>query len=388
VKVLVLKDGRHVARWVDPLSRRQQQQSFDKLGITSGATRRAWAVSKSNALATLRQAVSLNAVRVERVPVAAAVKTYLEGIGHAQTRASKQYPLDALVERLKAAGITMLSDLAGPTLVVAWRDWVAAPRRDHQPGTRTLWLQAVGTFLRHARRRGMVPLLTLEAIKDSCGRLSKPSEEVEFLSMSDLRRVLEAAIAHDAADKRGRRIAPFVMLLALTGCRRREATMLTWGEVHDDGLHLLASRVKTRRARVVTHAEAPTVRTLIAHLRPADANDADLVFPEMEVAWENATIRMVKNHGAPAFTAHVLRRTACCILANAAGIHGAASLWHAAKRAGHSAVQCERDYAGRMTGLPADAKCIEDAAGIRDLCEKIVASAAALATSLIVEAQQ
>jgi len=108
-----------------------------------------------------------------------------------------------------------------------------------------------------------------------------------YHSPTDLRRLLAAALRHDAATFVATReehagatlpggtvrfpsVAPFAAFLLLTGCRLGEALSVRWADVDLDTLdsnraevgefRLRASDVKTRRARVVDLEVSPALR--------------------------------------------------------------------------------------------------------------------------------
>lgn len=376
VKVLALGRGGHVARWLDPITGKSREQSLDRLGLTSDATRREWARRKAEQLAQLRQQVALGAVQLQREAPAAVVSTYLATFDNAGTKDNKRIVLDELVDWLTERGIRSMPDLTGP-LVMAWRDHLLAPRRAHAPSTRNRWLVASAIFLRWARKRGHLPLVTLEAIKDGTERVPEPIEEIEFLRPPAIRKLLEAALAHDASPTDYRRpAAPFALALLLSGMRFAEAAQLSWHEVNVEGsgeIKLAASRTKTKRARIIAMAETPFLLRLLKALRDCAEEGAQRVWDwPSQSSWATVCKRLHEAYGAPRFTSHLLRRTCGTVLTNAPGIYGGASAWHSAKRLGHSVEQAERDYAGQLPGLPADARTLEAAAGCEDLCECIV----------------
>lgn len=378
VRLLNLETHGWVARWRDPLTGKTQQASMGALGITSAPTRREWAVRKREALAELARAVSHGSVVAERQDAAVAVAAYLAAQGHKPTETNKRPPLDAFAAWCRSARVASLADLKAPHLM-RWRDHVLDARRcDHAASTRNRWLVAAGIFLRWAHRRGLVPLLTLDAIRVACERAPEPEDAIEFLRPPVLRALLERAVAFDAGRHGDAwRISELVLALLLSGCRFDELRLLRWGEVGEEGIRLAAGRVKTRRARVVTFAETPALARLLAALRPKDAPADGRVWSIPSHSSWDARRRALVASGAPEFTAHGLRRTCGTVLTNAPGIYAGASAWHSAKRLGHSVEQAERDYAGHLPGLPATARTLEEAAGIADLAAAICAAAEA-----------
>ncbi|MFN9332283.1 MAG: tyrosine-type recombinase/integrase [Planctomycetota bacterium] len=381
MKVLRLADGRHVARWRDPIGGASRQEGLDKLGLTSDAARRAWAAEKAQQLAALRRAVSLGTVAVARRTPAEAMADYLDGVAHAATRASKRVAVQEFVDWLAASGVRSLADVSGPRLM-AWRDALLKPGNGgRMVSTRNRYQAAVRAFLRWCSKRGLVPLLGGDAIRHGCEHAAEPPREIEFLRPPEARRVLLAAIEHDARPSAPRKAARMVLLLLLSGMRIAEAVDLDWSEVAVDAgeIRVPAARTKGKRARAVSFKEAPTLGLLLSTMREEAGRPArGRVFPELSGAtWQAAQMRMVARHGAPGFTAHTLRRTCGTVLTNAPSIYGAASAWASARRLGHNVTIAEKHYLGHLGDIPPEARCIEDALGVRDVAEAIARGEAA-----------
>ena len=62
-------------------------------------------------------------------------------------------------------------------------------------------------------------------------------------------------------------------------------------------------------------------------------------------------------------------------LTNAPGIFGAASAYRSAKQLGHSVAIAEKCYLGLLRGIPREARTLDEAMGINDLLDEIVAQA-------------
>lgn len=376
VRVMQLASGAWVGRWNDPVGGALRQFNLDAENLTNAERRTAWAVKKSGELAELRAAVALGTVVPTRTTIKDAVADYLAGLRTESTKTSKRVPLESFADWAEKHGATSLPDLAGPRLM-RWRDHVLSPKRDHQPSTRNRWLVTTGIFLRWCLGRGLAPLLTSDAIRMACCRAPEPHRAIEFLRPPELRALLAAALKFDEQRRRDWRIAPVVMALLLSGCRFAELAMLTWNEVALDAgeIRLDAARTKTRRARVISCRETPTLIALLKALHEK-RGEADRVFPGLRhPMWEVAHLTLIAECKAPKFSAHALRRSCGTVLTNAPGIYSGASAWHSAKRLGHGVEMAERCYAGQLRDLPATASTLEDAAGIRDLCEAIVAAA-------------
>lgn len=376
VKVLRLADGRRVARWVHPVSGRQEQQSLDALRLTNDTQRQAWAVQKAEQLAQLKRAVALGTVEVSRTTPRKAVDAFLETIPHPPTRASKRVVLEAWLAWCAEVHVGEMSDLSGPRLM-PWRDFVLRPSRGHAPLTRNHWLAVTRHFLRWSAKRGLVPMLTDDVIRGACEAVPTPTHAPEILRPDALRNVLQSALAHDERPGRPREIAPLVLLLLTGGFRITEAVELVWEEVDfvDGAVRLPAPRTKTRTARSIPWRETPSMGLLLRALHErAGCPSKGRVFPELTgPAWMSACRRLTEKHGAPPFTAHTLRRTCGSVLVCAPGVFAGAGVYLVARRLGHSVRVAERAYLGVMHGLPREAKTLEAAAGIEDLAEQVVA---------------
>lgn len=368
-----LSDGRHVARWRDPLSGASKQESLDRLNLTSDAKRRKWAKKKSETLAELRRAVSLGSVITDRMTIRSAVADHLAEAQNPRTKVNKQIVLEAFATWCETKQIKSTAELTSPWLM-KWRGYMLSPQRcTHAASTRNRWLIASGIFLRWCIPRGLVPLLNSDTIKSACKREKEPEDVIEFLRPAALQNLLECTLKHDA-EAVGWKLAPFVLALLLSGCRFQEIACLSWSEVDlDHGeIVLPASRTKTQKGRRIVFAETPALGDLLRALRPDPAEG--LVFDVRHSTWDAARKRLIASYGAPEFSAHTLRRSAGTILTNAPGIYGGASAWLSAKRLGHSVQQAQAHYAEALPGLPAEARTLEAAAGLEDVCRRIIAA--------------
>ena len=371
VKVLRLRDGRNVARFTDPISGKQRQQSLDVLGLTTAKQRELWAIAKLAELQLLREQIALGAVQV-RVTVEQAQCEYLDGYGNANTRVAKLPALASFAEWVAGKGVVDVQDVAAP-VIAAWCDHVHRPANPHKVGTRNLHVSVIAAWLRWCRRRGMLPRVTGDQIRDGLRRKKAARDPIEVLAPAELRALLRSLLASDAAGERPQ-IAPFALLVLLTGMRFGEARGLTWPEVDFDGkvLRLGSGRVKTQAARVVTLAETPAALELLRVLRLQRGNSLGRVFVDIHRdRIEVNRKRTVRRYDAPRWTWHMLRRT-CGSLVCSAGVLGTASVFLVAKRLGHSVQVAERHYLGTFHNLPRDVQTIEAAAGIEDLAREIV----------------
>jgi integrase len=255
----------------------------------------------------------------------------------------------------------------------------------------------VRTVLGYLRSLGLLPRLSSDALKDSLKRVPVTVELMHYMKPRELRRLLEAALAHDAATFKATRaelagngkpgttrcytpIAPLVAAATLTGMRFSELVDLDWRQVdldasgHDGtpvGEIRLTSATKTRRARLVGLEVCPTLRALLDLMH--DKRSKGLVFGLKEDEAKAAARRLVAEYDAPdSFNWQALRRTAGTFLTNAPGIYGAASAYHSAKQLGHSVQVAEKHYVGVVRGIPAEAKTLEAAMQIETEMARVV----------------
>lgn len=270
-------------------------------------------------------------------------------------------------------------------------------------------MRSLVTLLNDWRRRGLVPYLTTDAITDGLRALDAPLDAPAYLTASQIKSLLAAALRHDAdtfaetrEEHRGARavgttrrypaIAPFIAFVLLTGCRRGEALSLEWGDVDLDALdasgaavgelRLRSENVKTKRARTVGLEVSPALRRLLAALKLRAGEDVRVFSGLTEAAAESARVRLVSTFGAPAgWSYQGLRQTAATYLVNAPAIYGAASAFLAAKQLGHSVAVAEKRYAGQLRGLDREARTLDAAMGIERELAAVLADIGTPATS-------
>jgi integrase len=414
VKVLTLADGRHVARWRDALSGRQQQQSLDKLDLTTAEARDGWAITKAAALAETAAAIAAGGAVAVPAPIAATVDEYLEAITVAPaTRTNYRATLSAFSDWCGAHAVGLVQEL-GPAHLARWRDamrnskvrvavrgrgrgeFTSSPELRRAPRTVNLALVVVGAFLRWCRGRGLLPHLDSDAISTALVKQRQPRPLVEFLRRDQCKALLLAVAKHDAANfvetRREHRgegevgttakfaaVAPFTLLLLLTGCRYAEALELDWANVDlaNECLRLDAAKTKTARGRIVSLTETPYAVSLLAamRLRAGGNNATGRVFADLTHDGLRAALRRLPTFGAPrSFSWIDCRKTCGTFLANAASVYGQASCYLVARRLGHSVTISERHYLGLVRDVPKTAKTLEAALGIVDEARAIVAA--------------
>ena len=258
-------------------------------------------------------------------------------------------------------------------------------------------------LLNHWRSLGLTPELTKDAIGDALKRLPVPREDPEFLRPTQIKRLLEAAARHDSAafaetreEHAGQRprgttprhppIAPLVVFLLLSGCRRGEALGLRWIDIDLEAtdqdarvvgeIRLRAEATKTHRARTIGLEVSPVLRRLLATMKLRAHKTDVFVFggehPFTEDMIDSARARLQNEFGAPSFTWKLLRSTCSTYLTNAPGIWGNAAHFLSAKQLGHSVDVAERHYAGVLRSVPRNARTLEAAMAIEHALDPVV----------------
>jgi hypothetical protein len=83
--------------------------------------------------------------------------------------------------------------------------------------------------------------------------------------------------------------------------------------------------------------------------------------------------RLLDAYGAPRGAGwQILRVTYATYLCNAIGIYGTASPFMESRQLGHSITVAERHCAGLIRGIPIEARDLETALQIEDLCAQVV----------------
>ncbi len=408
------------ARYTDPDTGRVVWQTLDA-SLSTHEQRVTWAKKLAATLAR-RRADRAAGIAPPKDPttIEAAIATYRESAEvrlRAKTLATYDLGIARFAEWCGAEGIEHTADLT-PAALARLRDaFIRAPKKTAAKGARrgryastpkprsavsiNRELRTVATVLTSWRRRDLVSLSS-DQIADALRKIPVERELPVYLTPSDLRRVLEAALRHDAetftitreehdglravgTTPRYAAIAPVTAFLMLTGCRRNEAVTLRWSDVDLDALdasgakvgeiRLRAAETKTKIARVVGLEVAPTLRRILAAMK-LRAGDEERVFPDLTGTLLTSTrARLVAEYGAPeAFGWQVLRSTCATYLANAPAIYGAASAFLAARQLGHSVVVAEKRYAGQLRGISREARTLEAAMQIESELAGVLAA--------------
>ncbi len=403
------------AKFRDSCAGRQRYMSLRSFDLGTPAARRAWAIAKAKKLAAERAAFAATGRIRTETPIAKAVADYRkrrEAELKETTLATYRHGLDLFLAWAAASGPAILEDLARTHLPGLRHFILNAPRlrvaRRSKRGARTAGdgqrtpmtvnkdLRALKVMLTEFRRADLLPHLDSDSIADGLRGLRVTVPAPTFLRAEQLRKLLTAAIRHDAArfaetreehrtrqaigaTPRHRPVAPLVLVTLLTGMRFSEAAELTWEEVDlsgDGAIILDAERVKTGRSRRIDLAISPSVKVLLAALKLTAGADL-YVFRGTAPLTTNerkAVLVRLREFGAPRFTFQMLRRTCGTYLTCAPSIYGSASAFLSAKRLGHGVLVAEKHYAGALTDISATAKTLEEAMGVTALAARIAAA--------------
>lgn len=412
--------GRHTswrARYRDPDSGRLVKVRIDPVACPSAATRRDWAIRKAKSLAKRTMEIEAGAPRATGTPLAEAIETYYKAHPRLRARTLLAYrgATDKLLAWAPKAGVRTVDDLTRPKLLAFRAALANEPKRAPVAGGKrgsfastgearsaqsvNRELRAARTVLGYLRKYELLPRLTSDDLRDGLERLEVTREDIDYLAPPECRKLLEAALAHDAATYAETRlehiglyepgstprydpIAPFVAFELLTGMRLGEAVSLDWPQVDLDALDqegrkvgeikLSAAMTKTKRGRKVGLEVSPLLRELLTVMRERTGGIGS-VFGLSRTGAEAAQKRLRRDFGAPAhFSWQALRRTCGTYLTNSFGIFGAASAYRSAKQLGHSVEVAEKFYVEVARGISRDARTLEDAMQIRAEIERVI----------------
>lgn len=379
------------ARFKDPETGRTRVQTLTAAEAKTAETRLEFALRAHKAIHRRRDDIGDGATphRTADLSVADAFDRYFATWGaHKAPKTVRTYrdACDAFVAwagRTSLRTVRQLSkgrlrDFAASRVVVEKRsprkggkrgEFEAAIKR-RSPHSVNRELRAVATVLNTLRKMEVVRL-TRDDIADGLERVSAPVERRDFLRPEQLRQLLAACKAHDAATfdltrdgskdtPRFKPVTPAVLFMLMTGTRAGEAIAVTWSDVTAGEIHVRAEVSKTGHARTIDTAISPALEALLAD----GGSGRVLDFTEDEL--KAARRRLVATYGAPAFTWHTLRRTCGTFLTCAPSIFGAASAYRSARQLGHSVTIAEKHYTGVVKVSP-DAKTLEAAMGLEAL---------------------
>jgi len=416
--VLEAPEGEHTtwrARFDDPDSGKRIRIRLDPLVLGSKEARRAWAVQKAKSLAKRRVELESGAARATGTALDDAIKQYFEA--HASLAKNTRTAYDAAAKKFKAwahkTRLTSADDVTRARLMQFREALAKAPKRTAAKGGKrgarveateprsahalNRDLRSVRTILGYLVDRDLLPRCSHDDLRRALKRDAAPIERISFLKQTELRKLLEAALEHDAAvyaetrkehageGERGtttkyEALGPFIVTALMTGMRAGACLSLKWKDIDLDALDAEGRPVgeihprggsSTKRVGTIGLEVSPALRDLLKKMRPDDA--AGRVFPELTAGVLKAGAkRLIRDYGAPAsFTWQALRKTCGTFLTNAPGIFGAASAYRSAKQLGHSVTVAEKHYVGLVRGISRGARTLEAAMNIKEQVSQI-----------------
>jgi integrase len=420
--VLIRPDAEHAhwrARYVDPDTGRSTKVKLDALAVPTAEARREWAIRKARSLAKRRMELETGAPRATGTALEAAVDRYYEANKQLRPKTLRDYHAATrkLLAWASANGVHSADDITRAKLIGFREQICAEPKRaaarGGKRGTRKATreprsahsinreLRAVRVVLGYLAECDLLPKVREGELRRALKKRPTPTEHATFLRSPEIAALIEAALAHDAetfVETRAEHVgegtagttprfvpvAPFVVVLLLTGLRLGEALALQWSQVDldavgDDGAPLgdirLNSATKTRQARVIDLAVSPMLRELLEALRERGKRTGK-VFPAIgyDAAGGIAKRLRTRFEAPEAFGWQTLRSTCGTFLTNAPGIFGAASAYRSARQLGHSVAVAEKHYLGVLR-VSAAARTLEEAMGIESLLARVTSNA-------------
>ena len=406
------------ACWVDPDSGKETYEKLPKT-ITTIEQRRAWAIDKAKELNKRRVELEAGAVRASGRTLSAALKDYFEQNPHlrARTLYINQVASDKLEAFAAKEGVTSCDEVNRPLLKRFRAHLIKEPKKRAKAGGKR------GEFAAGDEPRSVVSvnqdivaakavlnyLCELEVfarlnpldLKLALKEVEEPEKHIEFHKPDEIKRLIEAALDHDAetftltrdeAAGKGEpgttpkypAVAPFTAFVLLSGCRKSEALDVDWSMIDLDAsdnhgkkageMKIEGTGTKTRKKRTVGLEVSPALRALLVAMHAAAGKPkAGRVFDFTIESADAAVDRLKADYKAPAdFTWQVLRATCGTFLTNAPGIFEAASVYRSAKQLGHSVAVAEESYVGLIRGISPKAKTLEAAMGIQALMKKVI----------------
>ena len=406
-------------RYRDPDSGKITKKTLDR-ALRTRAQREDYAVKLSGRLGKRRLELEDGAVRATGTPFADAIQRYYAVHPKLRPKTVTAYRggTDKLVRFARRHRIRTVDDLDRRKLMMFREQIVNEPKRysaargkrgaKHTNGDpRSAYsvnreLSGVSTALRYLIDCDLFARLTTDDVRRCCKPLKATADRKKFLRPAQTKKLLAAALRHDAdtfkatrTEHRGEApagttakypaIAPFVLYILLTGCRLGEALRQQWESIElDDGNIHIGTESKTSLPRDIDIAPSPALGGLLAAQRLRTGGRGSVVWGLTEGEAGAAMDRLRDEFGAPkSFTYQILRVTCQSYLASAASIYWAASIFLAARRGGHSVAVCEKHYAGAVKNISPEARTIESAMQIETEAAEVIASIAAPAGRLV-----
>ena len=406
-------------RYTDPDTGLTAKKTIDR-GLRTRADREDYACRLSDRLARRRIELEGGAPRATGKPFEDAIDHYYDAHPSHRRGTVTTYRLatDKLIAFAKKHRIRTVDDLDRRRLMLFREQLVNEPKRyNAAKGKRgskrtngerrsahsiNRELRATRTVLRYLIDADLFARLTDDDLRRCCKRLGVPTDRKEFSRPAQMRKLLAAALRHDAecykmtrAEHDGERIegttarykpiAGFALFVGLSGLRFGEAIDLTWDRVDLDALDATGKTVgeiyidsssKTAKARTVGLEVSPALRKLLAaqHVRTGGKGSVFGLTP----GEANAAMKRLKTeYGAPdAAGWQILRVTCATYLCNAPGIYGSASPFMESRQLGHSIKVAQEHYVGLIRGIPIEARSLEASMQIEAEAAQVITSIA------------
>lgn len=409
------------ARYVDPESPADDPSfKYESLpaDLTTAEQREKWARNKAQELADRRTEIAMGAPRETGATLADAIGEYYKAHPKLRPRtllaykgATNKLVAWATGERIDSADdvtravlmkfrASLQHDTKRTRAVGGKRGEVVATDKPRSAYTINREIRGVRTVLGWLVDADRMPRLKHDDLRRALKRMQITRERIQYLKPAELQTLIKSALEHDAdtwaltreEHAGGRKpgttpkytpTAPFLAFVLLTGCRLGEAVDLEWRQVELDALddkgrkvgelQLEGETIKTKMHRDVDLSVCPTLRTLLAAMKPKNVAPSASVFGLSRGEAEAAAKRLRTEYGAPKkFSWQALRRTCGTYLTNAPGIFGAASAYRSARQLGHSVQVAEKHYLGLVRGIPREAQTLEQAMQIADEMGKVL----------------
>jgi integrase len=410
------------ARYKDPLTGKVVQKVIDSVDNRTDQARRMYCILLSENIHRKLSAIGCGDELATHTPIKAATAEF---IAHCVTKKLRpatvthyRYAMTVFeewaakrnlnyVEKIRKADLDWLQDF-----LLAYKKTM--PRLGGRVGDRvateesiakttiTGILKPIKIMCRRWRAKGWLKI-ELDDVALGLKLPPAPKREIGFLEESDCRKLLEAALAHDAErnDKaivlKGKpypvgsipkymSVAPIFLFYLLTGFRRNEAFHLQWSMIDLDAsdyqgqkvgeIRLPATVTKTKTPRTVGLEVCPSVRALLAAMAIGTRSEG-YVFGDGDKPVHNnylqyAIDRLISLYGVREFSLQNLRQTTSTFLTNAPGIYAGASVYRSARQLGHSVEIAEKHYIDDRRHISRDARTLERAMQIEDLAQKVV----------------
>jgi len=204
-----------VARWRDPDSGREAQQSMEAVGRTNAEARRAWAIDKARELTRRKDALSRGEPPETGTGIEDAVAHYFDGADlKPATIAYYRTAIERFTAWCERAGVRTTDDLRARHLTAFRTALREEPARRGEAGGRrgsrkasgrlstksvNGYLGAIRVLLNSLRRDRLLPHVTKDDVTDQLRGYKADRPRVAFLRPAALRRLLDAVAKHDAA---------------------------------------------------------------------------------------------------------------------------------------------------------------------------------------------